>query len=99
MEILGEFKHITRKDVELAEAGTAALRAILQRLVEIRANVLEVNQLTYDVIQPILNDVRQCVSTNVRVNSIRILCNLVQMLDNKNSRNYETIKVIIFVFL
>lgn len=102
MEILTELKHITKKNVlkrvELAEAGTAAMRAILQRLVEVRANIFELNQLTCDVIQPILNDVHQCVSVNVRVNTIRILCNLVQMLNGKDSKNYETIKVIIFVF-
>lgn len=103
MEIAGEFKHVTKKDaykrVELAEASTAAMRAILQRLVEIQANVFESYQLTCDVIQPMLNDVHQCVSTNVRINMIRILCNLVQMLNNKDSRNYEPIKVIIFMFL
>lgn len=103
MEIAAEFKHVAKKDVfkrvELAEAGTAAMRAILQRLVEIRANVFESHQLTCDVIQPMLNDVHQCVSMNVRVNMIRILCNLVQMLNNKDSKNYETIKVIIFMFL
>lgn len=102
MEIAAEFKHVIKKDaykrVELAEASTAAMRAILQRLVEIRANVFGSYQLTCDVIQPMLNDVHQCVSTNVRVNMIRILCNLVQMLNNKDSKNYETIKVIIFVF-
>lgn len=105
MEILTELKHITKKKfnvlktTELVEAGTAAMRAIFQRLVDVRANIFELNQLTCDVIQPILNDVYQCLSPNVRVNTIRILCNLVQMLNDKDLKNYETIKVIIFVFL
>lgn len=100
MDIATEFKHVAKKDVELAEAGTAAMRAILQRLVDVRANVIELNQLIYNDIQPMLNDVRQCVTMNVRVNMIRMLCNLVQiMLNNKDLKNYETIKVIIFVFL
>jgi len=97
IDIAAEFKQLTKKNVELAEAGTAAMRAILQRLVQVRANVIELNQLTCNDIQPMLNDMHQCVNTNVRVNMIRMLCNLAQiMLNKKDSKNYETIKVIIF---
>lgn len=102
IDISTEFKQI-KKDVELAEASTAAMRAILQRLVQEQANVVELNQLTCNDIQPILNDLHQCVSINVRVNIIRMLCNLVQIMLSKNnlkdSKNYEAIKVTIFVFL
>ncbi|KAL0129573.1 hypothetical protein PUN28_001678 [Cardiocondyla obscurior] len=94
MEIATEFKHVAEKNVELAEAGTAAMRAILQRLFEVRANVFELNQLTCDEIQPMINDVNECVNMNVRVNLIRMLCNLVRMLNNKDSKNYETIKLV-----
>lgn len=87
------------KDIELAEASSAAMRAILQRLVQVRTNIVELNQLTCDNIQPMLDDVHQCVSTSVRVNMIRMLCNLVQiMLNRKDSKHYEVIKVIIFMF-
>ncbi|XP_036147507.1 HEAT repeat-containing protein 3 isoform X2 [Monomorium pharaonis] len=100
MEIATEFKYVIRKDDEksdanITEAGTAAMRAILQRLVEVRANVVELNQLTCNDIQPMLNEVNQCINTNVRVNMIRMLCNLVLiMLNNKDSKNYEMIKLV-----
>ncbi|XP_018310227.1 HEAT repeat-containing protein 3 [Mycetomoellerius zeteki] len=97
IDISTEFKQI-KKDVELAEASTAAMRAILQRLVQEQANVVELNQLTCNDIQPILNDLHQCVSINVRVNIIRMLCNLVQIMLSKNnlkdSKNYEAIKLV-----
>ena len=103
INISTEFKQIIKKDVELAEASTAAMRAILQRLVQEQANVVELNQLTCNDIQLMLNDLQQCVSINVSINMIRMLCNLVQIMLNKNnskdSKNYEAIKVTIFVFL
>lgn len=89
------FKDVTSNDIELLEAATAAMRAILQQLAEVRANVFK--QLTVDDCQPMLNGVRQCSNANVRVNLIRMLCNLVQILmNNKNSEDYEMIKVITF---
>jgi len=103
IDISTEFKQIIKKDVELAEASTAAMRAILQRLIQEQANVVELNQLTCNDIQLMLNDLQQCVSINVRINMIRMLCNLVQIMLNKNNsqdfKNYEAIKVTIFVFL
>ncbi|GAB1859313.1 HEAT repeat-containing protein 3 [Camponotus japonicus] len=87
------FKDVTSNDIELLEAATAAMRAILQQLAEVRANVFK--QLTVDDCQPMLNGVRQCSNANVRVNLIRMLCNLVQILmNNKNSEDYEMIKFI-----
>ncbi|KYM96799.1 HEAT repeat-containing protein 3 [Cyphomyrmex costatus] len=98
IDISTEFKQIFKKNVELAEASTAAMRAILQRLVQERANVVELNQLTCNDIQPMLNDIHQCVSINVRVNMIRMLCNLVQIMlskkNSKDSKNYEAIKLV-----
>lgn len=87
------FKDVTSTNIELLEAATAAMRAILQQLTEIRANVFK--QLTIDDFQPMLNGVRQCSNASVRVNLIRMLCNLVQILmNNKNSKDHEIIKVI-----
>ncbi|KYM86105.1 HEAT repeat-containing protein 3 [Atta colombica] len=98
IDISTEFKQIIKKDVELAEASTAAMRAILQRLIQEQANVVELNQLTCNDIQLMLNDLQQCVSINVRINMIRMLCNLVQIMLNKNnsqdSKNYEAIKLV-----
>ncbi|XP_011869585.1 PREDICTED: HEAT repeat-containing protein 3-like [Vollenhovia emeryi] len=98
MEVAGEFNDVTRKDmvkhVQLAEASTAAMRAILQRLVDIQANVFESNQITCEMIQLMINDVYQYDSLNVRLNMIRVFCNLVQLLNNKDSKNYEMIKLI-----
>jgi hypothetical protein len=104
MEIATEFKYVTkdseRLETSIAEAGSAAMRAILQRLVQVRATVIELNQFTCDDIQTMLIEVNQCVNSNVRVNMIRMLCNLVLIiLNNKDSKNYEIIKVIIFMFL
>lgn len=96
IDIAAEFKQIS-KDVKLAEASTAAMRAILQRLVEVRANVVKLNQFISNDIQSMLNDVLsfQCVSTDVRVNMIRMLCNLAQiMLNKKDSKNDEAIKFV-----
>lgn len=90
------FKDVTSNDIELLEAATAAMRAILQQLAEVRANVFK--QLTVDDFQPMLNGIRQCSNASVRVNLIRMLCNLVQILmNNKNSENHEMIKVIIVI--
>lgn len=91
------FKDVTSNDIELLEAATAAMRAILQQLAEVRANVFK--QLTVDDVQPMLNGARQCSNVSVRVNLIRMLCNLVQILmNNKKSEDHEMIKVIIFMF-
>lgn len=91
------FKDVTSNDTELLEAATAAMRAILQQLAEVRANVFK--QLTVDDVQPMLNGTRQCSNASVRVNLIRMLCNLIQILmNNKNSEDHEMIKVIISVF-
>ncbi|XP_011639881.1 HEAT repeat-containing protein 3 isoform X1 [Pogonomyrmex barbatus] len=93
MEIGTEFKRVTLDNIKLAEASTAAMRAILQCLAEVRANVFK--HLTCNDIQPMLNDVHQCSDMNVRINLIRMLCNLAQiLLNNKNSENYETIKLV-----
>ncbi|XP_050451278.1 HEAT repeat-containing protein 3 [Cataglyphis hispanica] len=87
------FKDVTSNDIELLEAATAAMRAILQQLAEVRANVFK--QLTIDDVQPMLNGARQCSNVSVRVNLIRMLCNLVQILmNNKNSEDHEMIKFI-----
>ncbi|XP_071578483.1 HEAT repeat-containing protein 3 isoform X2 [Temnothorax nylanderi] len=100
MEIIEEFEDITREDVfkrvELAEAGTAAMRAILQRLVQVQVNEFELNHLpsSCNAIQTMLNGLQSCISTNVRVNLIRILCHLVQLLNNKDPKNYEMIKLV-----
>ncbi|XP_072760652.1 HEAT repeat-containing protein 3 [Anoplolepis gracilipes] len=83
----------TSSNVELLEAATAAMRAILQQLAEVRATVFK--QLTVQDFQPLLNCARQCPNASVRVNLIRMLCNLVQILmNNKNSENHEMIKFI-----
>ncbi|XP_024877471.1 HEAT repeat-containing protein 3 isoform X1 [Temnothorax curvispinosus] len=100
MEIIEEFEDITREDVfkrvELAEAGTAAMRAILQRLVQVQVTDVDLNHLptSCNAIQAMLNGLDSCVSTTVRVNLIRILCHLVQLLNNKNPKNYEMIKFV-----
>ncbi|KAG5328819.1 HEAT3 protein, partial [Acromyrmex heyeri] len=98
IDISTEFKQIIKKDVELVEASTAAMRAILQRLVQEQANVVELNQLTCNDIQLMLNDLQQCVNINVCINMIRMLCNLVQIMLSKNnskdSKNYEAIKLV-----
>ncbi|KAG5325638.1 HEAT3 protein, partial [Pseudoatta argentina] len=98
IDISTEFKQIIKKGVELVEASTAAMRAILQRLVQEQANVVELNQLTFNDIQLMLNDLQQCVNINVCINMIRMLCNLVQIMSSKNnskdSKNYEAIKLV-----
>ncbi|XP_070162581.1 HEAT repeat-containing protein 3 [Polyergus mexicanus] len=87
------FKDVTSNDIELLEAATAAMRAILQQLAEVRANVFK--QLIVDDVQPMLNGTRQCSNASVRVNLIRMLCNLIQILmNNKNSEDHEMIKFI-----
>ena len=94
------FKDVVSNDIELLEAATAAMRAILQRLAEVRANCNFFKQLTFNDVQPMLNGARQCSNANVRVNLIRMLCNLVQiMINNEILENSEMIKVIVSGFL
>lgn len=80
-------------DAELLEAATAAMRAILQQLMEARANVFK--SLTVSDIRPMLNSKLQYSNASARVNVIRMLCNLAQiLLNNDISQNYGIIKVI-----
>nr|XP_012233672.1 PREDICTED: HEAT repeat-containing protein 3 isoform X1 [Linepithema humile] len=89
------FKDVVSDDIELLEAATAAMRAILQRLVEVRTDCNFFKQLTINDVQPMLNGARQCSNANVRVNLIRMLCNSVQiMINNEILENYEMIKFI-----
>lgn len=88
------FKDVVSDNIELLEAATAAMRAILQRLVEVRADCNFCKQLTFNDVRPMLNGARQCSNANVRVNLIRMLCNLVQiMINNEILENCEMIKV------
>jgi len=84
-------------DMKLLEAASAAMRAILQQLADVHANVFQL--LTISDILPMLNNTVQYSNANIRINMIRMLCNLVQILINKSIvENYEVIKVITFLF-
>jgi len=82
--------------MKLLEAATATMRAILQQLADVHANVFQL--LTISDILPMLNTTRYS-DANIHINMIRMLCNLVQILINKSIvENYEVIKVIVFLF-
>jgi hypothetical protein len=84
-------------DMKLLEAASAAMRAILQQLADVHANIFQ--QLTISDILPMLNNTVQYSNANIRINMIRMLCDLVQILINKSIvENYEVIKVIVFLF-
>ncbi|XP_012275668.1 HEAT repeat-containing protein 3 [Orussus abietinus] len=81
------FKVADPNDTELLESATSAMRAVLQKLTEIRANSF--SQMTLEDLQPMLNGERQCPNPSVRINLIRILGNLALLLvtvDNTESR-------------
>nr|XP_033336474.1 HEAT repeat-containing protein 3 [Megalopta genalis] len=85
------FKDADPNDTELLESATAAMRAILQRLSEVKANFF--NQLTLDDLQPMLNGERQCTNANVRANLIRILGNFALILiSNEAPESRELVK-------
>ncbi|XP_078036020.1 HEAT repeat-containing protein 3 [Augochlora pura] len=85
------FKDADPNDTELLESATSAMRAILHRLSEVKANFF--NQLTLDDIQPMLNGERQCQNANVRANLIRILGNFALILiSNDAPESRELVK-------
>lgn len=67
-------------DIELLESATSAMRAALQKLAEVKANVFQ--QLSVADLQPMLNGERQCPNPNVRANLLRTLGNLALILMN-----------------
>ncbi|XP_031829629.1 HEAT repeat-containing protein 3 [Nomia melanderi] len=77
------FKDAKPNDTELLESATAAMRAILQRLSEVKPNIF--NQLTLVDLQPMLNGERQCTNANIRANLIRILGNIALILRSNNT--------------
>ena len=91
------FKNADPNDIELLESATAAMRAALQKLTEVRAAKI-FNQLTVADIQPMLNGERQCPNANIRVNLIRIVGNLALILNNSGAAEYhELVKVGIYI--
>ncbi|KZC11750.1 HEAT repeat-containing protein 3 [Dufourea novaeangliae] len=85
------FKDANPNDTELLESATAAMRAILQKLSEVKPNVF--NQLTLTDLQPMLNGERQCTNANVRANLLRILGNFALILINNNvPQTHELVK-------
>ncbi|XP_076644959.1 HEAT repeat-containing protein 3 [Halictus rubicundus] len=85
------FKDANPNDTELLESATAAMRSILQRLSEVKANFF--NQLTLEDLQPMLNGERQCTNANVRTNLIRILGNFALILtSNETPESRELVK-------
>ena len=86
------FKDADPNDIDLLESATSAMRASLQKLAEVRANVFQ--KLNVTDLQPMLNGERQCPNPNVKVNLLRILGNLVLILLNNGVSNcQELIKV------
>lgn len=86
------FKDAKPNDTELLESATAAMRAILQRLSEVKPNIF--NQLTLVDLQPMLNGERQCTNANIRANLIRILGNIALILRSNNTPEVnELVKV------
>lgn len=80
-----------KNNEELIEAASAAMRAILERLVEVETDVLH---LTYKDIEPAVNGLSQCHNTNVRVNLIRILSDMIRIaIKGKEPEKYKMIKV------
>ncbi|EZA61547.1 hypothetical protein DMN91_003785 [Ooceraea biroi] len=85
-------------NIQLLEAASAAMRAILEQLATVRANIFKV--LTVSDIQPMLYAEPQCSNASIRVNIIRMFCNLVQILLNHEiAENYEIIKYVSTVLL
>ena len=84
------FRDCAPNDTELLESSTAAMRAALQKLAEVRSSMFE--QITESDIQPMLNGERQCANANIRANLIRILGNLALILVN-SVRNSQLVKV------
>ena len=79
-------------DIDLLESATSAMRAALQKLAEVRANVFK--QLSVTDLEPMLNGERQCANPNVRANLLRILGNLALILMNDGALQcQELIKV------
>ncbi|XP_043279904.1 HEAT repeat-containing protein 3 isoform X2 [Venturia canescens] len=68
------FHDCEANDIELLESATAAMRAVVQKLAELRANTFE--KLTIADIEPMLNGERHCTNPNIRVNLIRMLGNV-----------------------
>lgn len=86
------FKEADQNDIELLESATAAMRAALQKLVEVKANVF--SQLSMFDIQVMLNGEQQCPNSNVRVNLVRILGNLALVFTTTETTNCkELVKV------
>ncbi|XP_051173186.1 HEAT repeat-containing protein 3 [Leptopilina boulardi] len=78
-------------DIDLLESATSAMRAALQKLAEVKANVFQ--QLSVVDLQPMCNGERQCSNANVRANLLRILGNLALILLNvQNPQSLELIK-------
>lgn len=78
-------------DIDLLESSTSAMRAALQKLAEIKANVFQ--KLNIVDLQPMCNGERQCSNANVRANLLRILGNLALILLNvQNPQSLELIK-------
>ncbi|XP_076755593.1 HEAT repeat-containing protein 3 [Xylocopa sonorina] len=77
------FKDAKSNDIELLESATAAMRADIQKLSEVKANIF--SRLTLVDILPMLNGERQCSNANVQVNLIRMLGNLALILTNNDT--------------
>lgn len=90
------FKDANPNDTELLESATAAMRAILQRLSEVKPNIF--NQLTLVDLQPMLNGERQCTNANIRANLIRILGNIALILRSNNTPEANELVKVRFIF-
>ncbi|XP_023231299.1 HEAT repeat-containing protein 3-like [Centruroides sculpturatus] len=87
------FKDTDVNNTQMLEASSSAVRAILQRLLECKANS-RMQQVTLDDVQVLINIGRQTSDTRIRINVIRILANLSNLL-NKSCDDYsEIIKTI-----
>ncbi|XP_046602847.1 HEAT repeat-containing protein 3 [Neodiprion virginianus] len=91
------FKEADQNDIALLESATAAMRAALQKLVEVRANVF--SQLSMFDIQVMLNGEQQCPNPNVRVNLVRIVGNLALVFTNTNTANCRELVKHLSIFL
>ncbi|XP_012263420.2 HEAT repeat-containing protein 3 [Athalia rosae] len=91
------FKEANPNDIELLESATAAMRAALQKLVEIHADVF--SQLKMIDVHVMLNGEQQCSNPNVRVNLVRILGNLALAFTSTDTANGRELVKLLSEFL
>lgn len=91
------FKETDINDIELLEASSGAVRAILQKLLECKVSS-QFQHVSLDDIQLLINIGRQTFDTRIRINIIRILA-ILSTLINKTSEDYLKIIKVIGLYL